>query len=172
MWYAILDIHNEVVGMTWLLYGSLQEIADSVIEQCHNCDPTGNCVLDFDAIEEEGFYCEADAFHELNDAETITPDLLKDFYFTLSGADVSVHCLAEGYDAFRQAFAEYDGRNSYLEELRLSDTLPPEEEQAFAEELADILFDEKYYSADMYVDEWKYVSVVMDEDEEDEAEDI
>lgn len=140
MQYAILDVQNDVNAMSRLLYGSLQDIADSVSEQCDDCNPGRSGTLDLDALDKEGFYYEADDYIALNKAACITPDLFMGFHFTLSGAKVSVYCLAEGYPAFHQAFKEYDGRDFWLEELCLPEVLAPEEEEAFAEELAAILF--------------------------------
>lgn len=144
MWYALLDIRNEVNGMTWLAYGTLKDIANEVIEQCWNCDPEARGSLDFEALDEEGFYYEEDDYLALYEADTITPDLLQGFSFTLSGACVSVYCLAQGYTDFRQKFDGYDG-DTDLEELILPESVDPAEEEAFAEELADILFTEEYY---------------------------
>lgn len=165
MWYAIMDIRNEVDAMTWLTYGTLRDIADAVLEQCGNCNPDGSGTLDFESFDEEGFYYEADAYSALDEAKSVTPDLLKGFYFTLSGAEVSVHCLAEGYSAFRKAFEEYDGLDFWLEELCLPETLAPEEEEAFAEELADILFENEQFGE--LSEDRKYVTQKRN-DEEDE----
>lgn len=145
MWYAILDLRSDVTGVSWLAYGTLRDIADAVLEQCVNCDPEGREVLDFDAISREGFYYEADAYTALCDTDVVTPDLLKGFSFCISDASVTVHCLAEGYAAFRLAFDGYRGRNGSLSDLRLPETLAAEEELAFAREFADILFEDEYY---------------------------
>lgn len=163
MWYAILDIQNDVEAMSWLLFGSLQNLADSVLEQCLHCNPEEDGALDFEALEEEGLFCEAEDYLALADAECIWPDLLSGFHFALGDAEVSVHCLAEGYEAFRWAFERYDGEDECLQALCLPETLAPEEEQAFAEELADILFSGEHF--DELSGDRRYVTL-KEEDEE------
>ncbi len=50
MWYAILDMRNDVESMTWLLSGTLQDIADAIIEQCEYCNPEEDGPFDFEQI--------------------------------------------------------------------------------------------------------------------------
>ena len=156
MWYALIDIHCDTNAATWLVYGTLQDISEEVLKQCRNCDPDGNDVLDFEALDEEAFYYDEDDYLALSESEVVVPELLHGFRFCLSDAEVSVHCLAEGYAAFRQAFAQYDGRNRCLAEISLPAFVPPEEEEAFAEELADILFTEECF--DELAPDRKYIT--------------
>lgn len=144
MWYALIDLHSDTNAATWLAYGTLQDIADVVIEQCINCEPDGNDTLDIDAIEEDGWHCYSDDYLMLKEADTITPDLLQQFTFELSDCDVQVKCLAEGYAAFKTAFEAYEGRNLCLGELQLPNHVAEDEEVAFAEELEEVLFEDEY----------------------------
>lgn len=166
MWYALIDGSSSDSALTWLAYGSLQDIANTVLELCKNCDPDGTLTFDAEAIEDfedDEWYGSTDSYRELMEADEITPDLLQDFSFVFGDNDIQVHCLADGYAAFKKAFENYDGNNDQLYELVLPDELSAEEEGDFAAELADILLDEQYYNPDYYSDEWTYVSAREDE---------
>lgn len=154
MWYSLLRIRNEVVGATWLLYGTLEEIAEVVVEQCGNCSPDGSGVVNFDVIEDEGWYCESYDYEGLVNAENVTPELLKDFSFSLGGSDVCISCFALGYDAFKKAFDEQVQNNwrFSLSEMILPDSVSPDDEADFAKLMAEGLFEEKY---DEDLSHWK-----------------
>lgn len=163
MWYALLDMKNDVDSMTWLLTGTLQDIADAIIEQCEYNNPEEDGPFDFEQLDEDGDYYEADDYCALKEADVITPDLLKDFSFCLNDAEITLHCLAEGYPAFKEAFENYHGANFWLEEIYLPDHLEPDEEKAFADEFGDFLFD-KEYMGDNSDKERKYISFKNDDE--------
>ena len=114
------------------------------------------------------YYYEADDYRALKDAQAITPELLKGFSFCFSDAEISLHCLAEGYPAFKEAFENYQGANIWLEEICLPNHLDPEEEEAFANELGDFLYNGDYMNGGSEK-ERKYIKF-KDEDEMDEDE--
>ena len=144
MWYALMDMSGECDSMTWLLCGSLQDIAEGLLEQCRYCDPSGGDDPDFDALAEDGEAFFADDYIALSQAQTVTADLMEHFSFELGGSTIEIHCLAEGYQDFRKAFEEYDGENFWLQELILPQQISPAQEAEFAKELGDILYDGDY----------------------------
>lgn len=159
MWYALLDFRSDTNSGTILLCGTLESIAREVIRQCDWFDPEDRGKLDFDALDEEEWYYEADDYIALVEAEKITPELLKDFSFTLSDVMLDISCLSEGYNAFREAFQHYDGPNHELREsgIVLPETVPSDEEKQFADELADILLQGEYF--DELSEDRKYVTM-------------
>lgn len=124
MWFAILEASSDVDSMIWILHGSLESMADTILEQCMYSNPDGSGTLDFDRIDADGFVYDNDDYQKLMSSTSITPDLLEGFYFSLSDVEISLYCLSKEYEAFKRAFEQRCGSSRRLKDLKLPEAAP------------------------------------------------
>lgn len=105
MYYALINMRSSCAAMTALAWGSLKEIADTLISECEmlmeNTDD-----MSIDELEAD-YYCEFDDFKALSECEEPTADIISNFSFTLSDCTTVVCCLVEGYHELVKAFDAY-----------------------------------------------------------------
>jgi len=142
MWYALLDMHNSEDCLLWLEYGTLQDIADAVLEQCEFCVSDTRGIINADELISSGYTLEAEHYFALKDAHSASVDLLNDFKFALADNEISVYGLTDNYSEFKHAFESHGGRKHwFIKKLKLPDEVSPQDEPEFAKELSSILFE-------------------------------
>lgn len=127
MWYALIDGRNSCEASTHLLWGTLDQIANELIDECR--DLIDSMTEDMDEDEPEEEYGEDVASLEaFEDCEERTEEMIRNFSFSLSDLSIEVGGLAEGYPALVAAYAEYAEDKPALDEWRLIAHLEESEE--------------------------------------------
>ena len=115
MYYALVDCRSCVIAMTHLAWGSLQEIANQLINECNELIDDMTDGMDEAEIEEE-YGDDIVDFREFERCENYTEEMIRSFHFSLSDLSVDVGCLVQGYPALVEAFEEYTDDKMTLDE--------------------------------------------------------
>ena len=118
MWYSLIDGRSSCVAITHLAWGTLEDIANDIINECYELISNMTIGMDEDEIEEE--YGEDIAyFNEFESCEIHTEEMIRMFQFCIGDCTIDVGCLVEGYPALVEAYAEYAEDKWTLDEWRL-----------------------------------------------------
>jgi hypothetical protein len=101
--------------MTHLAWGTLQDIANDLINECNELIDSMTEGMDEDEIEEE-YGDNIAEFREFEKCENLTETMIRSFYFSIGDCTVDVGCLVEGYTALVEAWAEYTEDKMTLDE--------------------------------------------------------
>lgn len=126
MYYALIDERGPCDAQTILAWGSLKQIADTLVEECRMLMENTDS-MSMEELEEE-YYCEFDDYKKLVTCKNPTFEMLYRFSFTLSDCTTDVACLVEGYPALVEAFAEYAEDKTTLDPWRLVPTIEETQE--------------------------------------------
>ena len=159
MYYALIDMRSSCVAITALFWGTLQEIADSLIAECQLLMKNTED-LSIDKLEEE-YYCQFEDYKKLDDCDRPTLSMIDSFSFTLSDCTIDVGCVVEGYSALVKAWEEYKADKWTLECWRL---IPEIEETD--ENLSELDDELRSLNDDYLRDFYKYFVETDSEDDE------
>lgn len=105
MYYALIDMRSSSGATTALAWGSMKDIADSLIYESNliieNYDN-----LPIDVLESE-YYCEFDNYNVLLDCDNPTKEMIESYSFMLDDSTIVVGCIANGYSELVKAWDEY-----------------------------------------------------------------
>ena len=118
MWYSLIDGRSSCIAITHLAWGTLEDIANDLINECNMLIDTMTDGMDEDEIEEE-YGDDIAEFKEFEDSDTHSEDMIRSFYFSIGDCTVDVGCLVQGYPALVEAYAEYAEDKWTLDEWRL-----------------------------------------------------
>lgn len=118
MWYALIDERSSCDAFTQLSWGTLEDIANELINECNDLIGNMTMCMDDDEIEEE-YGDDIAELEEFENCENYTEEMIRSFYFSISDCSVDVGCLVEGYPALVEAYAEYAEDKCTLDEWRL-----------------------------------------------------
>lgn len=113
MYYALIDTRSSCVAMTTLAWGTLKEIADTLLSECQQLMENTDD-MSMEELEEE-YYCEFGDYKEFEDYDAPSISKLESFSFTLSDCTIDVGCVVEGYPALVKAWEEYKADKWTLE---------------------------------------------------------
>ncbi|MBQ2948361.1 MAG: hypothetical protein IJD94_05220 [Clostridia bacterium] len=119
MYYCFVSSHDDSGdGCHRLFFGSLADIAASLIDHCHPIIPWDE-VEDgtLDDLETE-YACDLDSYHNLADSDDPTEDAIRSFDFCFSGARVFVIALTATFADLAAAFNVY-APETYLGDVRM-----------------------------------------------------
>lgn len=117
MYYALVSSIDEDCGdgCHRLFFGTLDEIASSIIRHCSDGLP-------WDEIEdgtmddlEDAYACDFDSYHALADSNHPSEEDIRNFYFYFSGSVVRVIALTDSYADLADAFNAYAEDSSLCE---------------------------------------------------------
>lgn len=131
MYYALVDCRSSCIAMTHLAWGTLQDIANELINECNELIATMTDGMDEEEIAEE-YGDDISEFREFEACDDPSEAMIASFYFCIGDCTVDVGCLVQGYPALVEAFAEYTDDKMTLDEW----SLIPE-----IEETDDVLFE-------------------------------
>ena len=131
MYYALVDCRSSCIAMTHLAWGTLEDIANDLINECNELIGSMTDGMDEEEIQEE-YGDDIAEFREFEDCDNPTEEMIASFYFSIGDCTVDVGCLVQGYPALVEAFAEYTEDKMTLDEW----SLVPE-----IEETDDVLFE-------------------------------
>jgi len=119
MYYVLVSSHDDCGdGCHRLFFGTLAEIASSLLDHCHPIipwDEVGDGTLD---DLEEDYACDLDSYHDLADSDDPSEDSIRSFDFYFSGASVRVIALTTTYADLAAAFNAY-AADTYLGSWRM-----------------------------------------------------
>ena len=118
MWYSLIDERSSCEAFTQLLWGTLENIANSLINECYELIGNLTMGMDDDEIESE-YGSDIAELEEFENCESYSEEMIRSFYFSIGDCSVDVGCLVEGYPALVEAFAEYAEDKWTLDEWRL-----------------------------------------------------
>lgn len=119
MYYALVSSHDDSGdGCHRLFFGTLAEIASSLLDHCHPLIPWDE-VEDgtLDDLEDE-YACDLDSYHDLADSDDPSEASIRSFDFYFSGARVYVIALTTTYADLAAAFNAY-APGTYLDPWRM-----------------------------------------------------
>lgn len=130
MWYSLIDSRSSCIAQTHLAWGTLEDIANDLINECSMLISTMTEDMDEDEIEEE-YGDEIANFKEFEDCDNYTEEMIMGFYFRIGDCTVDVGCLVQGYQALVEAYVEYAEDKWTLDEWRLVPEIEETDEVLF-----------------------------------------
>ena len=118
MWYSLIDDRSSCVAMTHLAWGTLEDIANDLINECNLLIDSMTEGMDEDEIEEE-YGDEIAEFRKFEECDEHTEAMIQAFQFWIGDCTVDVGCLVQGYPALVEAYVEYAEDKLSLDEWRL-----------------------------------------------------
>lgn len=113
MYYALIDMRSPCEATTALAWGTLKEIADTLVAECRQLMENTDD-LPIEELEQE-YHCEFDDYKRIEDCGDPAPSMIESFSFTLNDCTIDVGCFVEGYPALVSAWDEYKAGKWTLE---------------------------------------------------------
>lgn len=130
MWYSLIDGRSSCTAITHLAWGTLEDIANDLINECNMLIDSMTDGMDEDEIEEE-YGDDLAEFKEFEDCKKHTEEMIRSFYFSIGDCTVDVGCLVQGYPELVEAYAEYAEDKWTLNEWRLVPEIEETDEVLF-----------------------------------------
>lgn len=127
MYYALVDSRNSTDAMTYLLWGSLNDIAEKLISDGRDSIEWLTEDMDEDEIDEE-YGEDIEEFEEFMDIDEFSEEDIASFALYLADSSTEVACLTNSYVALVKAFEEYTSDKPFLDEWQLIDEIEETDE--------------------------------------------
>ena len=127
MYYALVDSRNSTDARTYLLWGSLEDIAEKLISDGRESIEWLTEDMDEDEIDEE-YGEDISEFEEFTEIEELSEEDVAAFALYLADSSTEVAYLTSSYTALAEAFEEYTKDKPSLDEWQLIDEIEESEE--------------------------------------------